>query len=427
MRRKIVYRKILIVMLTICVVSILYFAYYKLDESIPNHIHILINQKELFDFSAPIEGRLEGNNLDVISVKQGKIDSDKIKFDFDTPFTVESSELGSYQVNLKLFGFIQFKKIKIDVINNIEVYPSGMPIGIVIETNGILVLGTSAITSEDGLNYEPALNILKSGDYIIAINHKKIKNKEEFIDYIQQNGENNVSLEIRRNNETMKVTLKPVKAVGGDYKIGTWIRDDTQGIGTLTYIDKDGGFGALGHGITDVDTNLLMEINDGTIYNADIVEIVKGQNGSPGEIVGVIDSNNENKIGTIINNTNQGIFGKVSSSYSNLQEQDAMPIGLKQDIEIGKASILCHVEGEIKEYEIKIKDVALNNKNLSKGIVLEITDKKLLNATNGIVQGMSGSPILQNGKVIGAITHVFIQDSTKGYGTFIENMLKSAE
>lgn len=427
MRRKIIYRKILILIFVISLGSILFLAYYNLDSSIPNNIHIRLNQKESFDFKAPIEANLEGENIDVISIKQGKIDSNKINFNFDSPFTIESSKVGNYQINLKLFGFIHYKTIDVDVINNIKVYPNGMPIGIVIQTDGILVLGTSAITCEDGLNYEPALNILKSGDYIIAVNDKKVSGKEDLINTIQDNGENKLTLKVRRNQSQINLTLKSVKSVDGDYKIGAWIRDDTQGIGTLTYVNEKGQFGALGHGITDIDTNTLIDIKKGNIFYADIAEIVKGKNGAPGEIVGIINATEKNKIGIITKNTNQGIFGNTNDSYQYQGSRNAILIGLKQEIKIGKATILCHVEDEVKEYEVKIIKVDLNNKNKSKGIILEITDKKLLEKTNGIVQGMSGSPILQNGKLIGAVTHVFIQDSTKGYGTFIENMLKSAE
>ncbi|BCN30419.1 SpoIVB peptidase [Anaeromicropila herbilytica] len=424
MNRKSWYRKFLIVMLLINITAILYLSYKDLDSKIPNNIKIIAGNEQKFNLDLPVEGDINSKDVSVINIRQQKIPDNKIHINFDEPFSLRSSEIGEYNINLKLFGLLNFKQIKLDVIKPIKLVPSGMPIGIYVETNGIMVLGTSSIQSRDGLNYEPALNILKSGDYIVGANNTQIHYKEELIKIIQKSKGKDILLKVRRNKEIIKLKIKPIETPTGEYKIGTWIRDNTQGIGTLTFLDPDGAFGALGHGITDVDTSLLMDINDGAIYTADIMSIVKGKSGQPGEIVGLINKNEEDKIGDIKINTNQGIFGKVNQLY-HFDDNKKMEIGLKQDIKIGPATILCQVEDSIKEYNIEIVKVELNNQNLSKGMIIKITDKRLLRVTNGIVQGMSGSPIIQDGKLIGAVTHVFIQDSTKGYGTFIENMIKT--
>ncbi|BBF41947.1 stage IV sporulation protein B [Lachnospiraceae bacterium KM106-2] len=426
MKKRVVYRVSLIVLLLIVLCGIVGFGYYKIDSQIPDTIHIVKNKKVKFNFSLPVQADLCEEDVSVIKLNNKKLNQNQVHIDFDSPFTIQSTKTGHYLLQLKLFGIFQYKTINVNVINDIKLIPGGSSIGIYIESKGILVLGTSTITGDDGLNYEPALNILQSGDYIESMNHVSLKNKEQFISMLQKNNEKPISLGIRRDEERLNVTIKPIKTVDGEYKIGTWIRDNTQGIGTLTYADCNGEFGALGHGITDVDTSQLMEIKDGTIYNSDVLEIVKGQNGAPGEIVGLIKTSEGNDLGEIQTNTNQGIFGRINKQNYDLNRSKALPIGLKQDIKIGKAKILCAVEGTIKEYEIEITDVEMNNKNLSKGLVIKITDKRLLSVTNGIVQGMSGSPIIQQGKIIGAVTHVFIQDSTKGYGTFIENMINTA-
>jgi stage IV sporulation protein B len=375
----------------------------------------------------PFKANIETKDIGVISVNDNRVPSNQIDFDLNQPFTLQSSRTGQYKINLKLFGLFNYKKISLDVIENVELIPCGIPIGISIETDGILVLGNNRITGLDGLNYEPAHNKLKSGDYILAINNSEVMEKEKLIEEIQKSQGKDIKLKIRRNGEIISVKINPVKTADGDYKIGTWIRDDTQGIGTLTFVSTNGHFGALGHGITDIDTGVLMEINNGTIYDAQIMSIVKGKNGEPGELIGMIRQNEKNKIGYITDNTSQGIFGNFNHKYNLSEDFKPLKIGLKHEVKVGKASIKCMVDGRINDYEIDIVKIDLGSSNHNKGLVIKITDERLLSLTGGIVQGMSGSPIIQNNKIIGAVTHVFIQNSTKGYGTFIENMVNKLE
>ncbi len=427
MRSRRIYRRILIYVFCFNIIAIAGFIYYHIEKSIPDEIKILVDTAQEFNFNMPVEANIKTGDIGVLSVNDLKVPSNEIEFDMNRPFTLESSKTGSYNINLKLFGIFDFKNISLDVIDTVELIPCGTPIGIYVETDGILVLGNGRITGEDGLNYEPVSNKLKSGDYILAINGRPVSDKNELIKEIQRSNGKDIELLIRRNEENMSVKISPVKTASGSFKIGAWIRDNTQGIGTLTFISPNGYFGALGHGITDIDTGLLMEIRDGTIYEAEIMSIVKGKEGEPGELIGMIRQQDRFKIGEIKENTYQGIFGKVENSYAELEDMKPLKIGLKQEVKRGKAYVRCMVDDKVTDYEIEIESVDMGNSNHSKGLVIRITDERLLNATGGIVQGMSGSPIIQNNKIIGAVTHVFIQDSTKGYGTFIENMVNNLE
>jgi stage IV sporulation protein B len=423
MKRKSMYRLVLLILFILNLIGIAVFGYIKINNSIPDNIKIMVDENENFNFNLPLSAKFSNENIGVINVNNKTVPANEIKLNLNKPFTLQSSETGNYTIVLKLFGIINFKEINLGVIDSYELIPSGNPIGIYIETDGVMVLGTGVISGADGLNYEPALNKLKSGDYITAINGQVMHNKEELIETILKCNGEDLNINVRRNEENIQYKITPVKASTGEYKIGAWIRDNTQGIGTLTFITKDGKFGALGHGITDIDTSLIMEIEDGSIYKADIMTIVKGRQGAPGELIGVINQSEKYKIGNINKNTNQGIYGSVSANSELSANKEAMPIGLKQDIKLGKATILSCVDNVVKEYDIVIEKIDLNSQSPNKGMVISIVDEELINLTGGIVQGMSGSPIIQDNKIIGAVTHVFIQDSTKGYGTFIENMI----
>lgn len=307
------------------------------------------------------------------------------------------------------------------------VIPGGMPVGIYMETNGVLVLGTDKIEGMDGLSYEPAYNLVHAGDYIVAMNGRRVQNKKELIKEVSKMQNKNVVLTIRRKHEEIDVKMKAVQTEKKSYKLGIWVRDNTQGLGTITFLNSKSQFGALGHGIHDSDTNELLEIGDGRLYKTSISDIQKGKKGEPGGMEGVIIYNNYNVLGSITKNTDAGIFGKVDKIDTLFEDQTPMEICKKENIKIGDAKIRCYVEGNVEEYDIRITKVDQNPHEINKGIVIEITDERLLSLTGGIIQGMSGSPIIQDGKMVGAVTHVFVRDSAKGYGIFIESMLESVE
>lgn len=309
---------------------------------------------------------------------------------------------------------------------NKKVIPGGTPVGIYIETEGALVLGTEAVEATDGLLYEPARNIIKSGDYIKKVNGVAIHSKEELTEEVKKQGNSPIVLEVLRKNKMLSIKVEPVKEKGSkEWQLGIWVRDNSQGIGTLTYISEN-QFAALGHGIHDIDTGDKMDIDRGYIFGSKILSIKKGEKGKPGEMVGVVCYDFEKPYGTIKKNTDYGICGEVSEELLKQVEDEPVEIGWKKEVHKGKAYLRSAISGTLEDYEVEIKSVDASNKNLAKGMVIQITDKRLLKLTNGIVQGMSGTPILQDGKLIGAVTHVFVQDSAQGYGTFIENMLKES-
>lgn len=412
-------RRCLLFALLVNSMIVLGYGYYWIKVNVPSEIKLLIGQEEEFDFSIPIQASVFNEDAKgVLYVNQQPLSKEEINIDLSAPFCVSSESLGEYEVQLKLFGIFPIKEVSLEIIEELEVMPGGSVIGLQVETDGILVLGTGEVILEDGSSAEPAKGLLKSGDYIIGINGKNRVTRKDLIHSI---GKDIVHLTIKRGQQNIIVDIQPVKDYSGKYKIGTWIRTDAQGIGTITFMTTNGKFGALGHGITDIDTGLLMRIQTGKLYDAEVLSVVKGKNGTPGELIGIIRQSGVSLIGEITKNCTQGIYGQIK--LSGIDKNETIPIALKQDIVLGKASILCEVDEEIREYEIEIEKIELGRTKDNKGLVIKITDEELLQKTGGIVQGMSGSPIIQNGKLVGAVTHVLVNDPTRGYGIFIENML----
>ena len=352
---------------------------------------------------------------------------------------LNASETGSYELVYRLFGLINFQRIQVTAVESESLLPCGMAMGLHLETDGVMVVGISELTGIDGSKYVPAGNLIEPGDYVCAVDGVDISSKDDLIEIVQASDGETLNLLIRRDDTTLDVDITPVMVSDSDYKLGLWVRDDCQGIGTVTFVDEEGNFGALGHGISDVDTGMCVSSHDGTLRNAQIHSIIKGTAGTPGSLCGTIDYQTDALLGDIIANTEQGVFGclhstgleELQTAYENSgMELTALPIGYQQEVTTGTAYIRSAVSGQLTDYEILITAVDFSKGNKNKGIVLEITDERLLSLTGGIVQGMSGSPIIQNGKIIGAVTHVFVQDSTRGYGIFIEKMLdaqKAAE
>lgn len=364
----------------------------------------------------PDEIKVEkGRNEDIQSLL-------KIPFlSFDDALTVSGE--GSYMLRCSILGLLPFKEIKVTPADTTNVLVSGSTVGIYMETNGVLIIDTGEILSENGVPQDPARNIVKPGDYIVAFNQQEVSTKKELIRDLEELDGGEVTLQVNRNGEVIPVSLTPVRDSGGNYKLGIWVRDDTQGIGTLTYVDSMGNFGALGHGISDVDTGELLHIHTGELYRAEILGIQKGSSGNPGELSGLIRYSDRNIIGEIRQNSGNGIFGQFHLGDSSGIALREMPVGYKQELKTGPAQILSCVGDQVKEYQAEITRIDLNHEDTNKSFVIHVTDPELIRETGGIVQGMSGSPVIQNGKFMGAITHVFVQDSTTGYGIFAETML----
>ncbi|MEE1086007.1 MAG: SpoIVB peptidase [Schaedlerella sp.] len=312
-------------------------------------------------------------------------------------------------------------------IHTDTVFVGGMPVGIYMETDGVLVLSTQEMKNIDGAICEPARNYVKSGDYIVGLNQMQIRDKDTLIKAVANLDSKEAVLQIRRKNETIEVKMEAIEVKEEEYKLGIWVRDNIQGLGTITYLDSDGNYGALGHGIHDIDISTLIDVAAGSLYKTRIRTITKGENGTPGSMEGVIVYSDRNKIGTITENTEIGIYGNVDSAEEVFGELTEVKVASKDEIKTGPAKIRCSIDGEIKEYAAKILSIDKTPVQINKGILLQVTDEELLKKTGGIIQGMSGSPVIQNGRIVGAVTHVLVNDPTRGYGIFIENMLEAAE
>ncbi|MBU5480839.1 SpoIVB peptidase [Blautia sp. MSJ-19] len=401
MDRKKKYRHILFWIIGLDLLAVVWLGYRYLDRKIPDELYVSEGQEQ-----------------------QVKNVLDYPLLSFDDAITVSGD--GSYLLSGKILGMIPFKDVKVIPADSTSVLVSGSTVGIYMETEGVLVIDTGEIISQDGQSEDPAKNIVEPGDYIVAFNDKTVRSKKDLIEDLRNLNQEQVTLQVIRKGKSIPLAVNPVKDVKGDYKLGIWVRDNTQGIGTLTFVDQDRNYGALGHGISDVDTGELLHINDGALYQAQIVGIQKGSSGNPGELSGLIHYEAEKVIGSIDKNCEQGIYGKLSLLSEDLSLKK-MEVAYKQELETGPASVLCCVDGEVREFEAEITRIDLNHEDSNKSFVIQVTDPQLLEMTGGIVQGMSGSPVIQNGKFAGAITHVFVQDSTGGYGIFAETMLENIE
>jgi len=350
--------------------------------------------------------------------------TDNLSVRLGSPLTIQTGNHGTAEMTIGAFG-VPFRRITLDVVPEIEVIPLGFAIGVRINTDGVMVLGTGSFAGINGETHRPAHDILRAGDLILRANNTEINNKEDLSEYVAA-GEGEVTFSIRRDGEETEVTLTPeIAATDNIRRIGVWVRDSTKGIGTLTFYNPaTGEFGALGHGILDVDTKMLLSVRSGTIMPSTVTSVNRGARGMPGELEGQVDVSTS--LGTITTNCQSGIFGKLCpQAIQGFENLARMPIARRAQIQEGPATILTNVTGtEVQEYKIQIESINRNATDETKGIVIRITDPELLQITGGIVQGMSGSPIIQDGRIIGAITHVFVQDPTKGYAIFIESMIR---
>ena len=406
------------------IVAVTGYMWYYMDQAVPDRVSIIQNQEEDFSFGLPLKATIISDSEEVSLGNESNIPADQITISGRQHFSMIAGEQGSYQVGLKLFGLIKLKDIQVDVVDTRYAIPCGNPIGIYLKSDGVMVIGTGRITGPDGMEVEPAFGILKTGDYIEAFNGKPMKTKEDLISAVNDSGGQDSVVTVRRDGEPIDVSVKPIASSDGKYKLGAWVRDDTQGIGTITYVDMNGNFGALGHGISDSDTGDLVETSQGALYSTEIMGIEKGTIGKPGLLSGVIYYGPQSHMGDISTNTNEGIFGTVNQQFKKQLTGEPMEIACRQDVKPGVAYIRSNVSGELEDYEIEIQKVDYNASHKNKSMVIKVTDPRLLELTGGIVQGMSGSPIIQDGKLAGAVTHVFVQDASRGYGILIENMLE---
>ena len=341
----------------------------------------------------------------------------------------KTSDATTKTLKLNLFENIFVKDINVSVLPKTTVIPVGNIAGVKLYTDGVLVVGMSEIEGVDAKRYKPYENTgIEEGDSIISINQNTISSTDELIETVNRSEGKEIKLKYIHEEETKECSITPVKTGDNEYKLGLWVRDSAAGVGTVTYYEPSTKtFGALGHGITDIDTEELIHIASGEFVTTKILNIIKGENGVPGKIQGTVE--NQKDIGTISKNTKYGIYGTVKNlSALNIDTSREMEVALRKEIKTGKATILCSLDNQkIEEYEIEIEKIDTQNSYNNKSMKIKVTDERLLEKTGGIIQGMSGSPIIQNGKFVGAVTHVLVNNPQEGYAVFGDMMIKQSK
>ncbi len=332
----------------------------------------------------------------------------------------ESLTGASYTVECRLFGLITIKKAAAYIGQRAYLVPCGQPVGISIYTQGVLVVGLGSFADENGRDVSPAADAgLRAGDIILAANGQSVSTTAELQGLID-GCTGSVTLDIERAGTRRRLDVAPGSLSGGaGRRIGAWIRDSTVGIGTLSFYDPETGLiAALGHAVVDIDTGTLLKVRDGKLVRAQIIGVSRGRAGSPGELHGTFD-NESIVIGTVCGNTELGIFGYAEDGFSPDALTAPVPVAYPDEVHTGAAVIYASVDnGGTAQYACRIVKTGRQLGPEQKGLVIEITDQALLDKTGGIVQGMSGSPILQDGRLVGVVTHVFVNDPKKGYGAY---------
>ena len=374
------------------------YGWYYAEHQIPEHFSVAEGEETSFSLDLPLYTTLLSESEEVILKGDSGIPQDEIRIRPDQEFSLYARKDGNFRLGLKLFGTIPFKEISVNVEDACYAVPCGMPVGIYLKSRGVMVIGTGKVTDENGSEAEPAYGILQSGDYIEAINGQPLSDKEALMTSLNRMGESEALLRVRRGGRELELSVDTVKTADGSRKLGAWVRDDTQGIGTMTYLKPDGGFGALGHGISDSDTGRVVEIENGALYETEILGIEKGSAGNPGVMAGVIYYGPGSRLGSVAQNTDCGIFGTAGQAFCDAVGQQTMEVGHRQDVKRGKAWIRSCVSGEACDYEIEIQRVDYSPSRENKSLVFQVTDERLLRLTGGIVQGMGVIDNMDNTK-----------------------------
>ena len=330
------------------------------------------------------------------------------------------------KVKFSFLGVLPIKSVSLRRMTDMEIIPGGNSIGVKLSSEGVLVVGHSNVKINGEVKESPAkVSGIEVGDIILDVNGERVETSKELIDKIRNSESNIIKVNITREGKQLEKEVKLINEKGDGYKIGLWVRDSTAGVGTITFYDeKTGKFGALGHPVTDGETNEPFAIKEGELLKSSIISVRKGEKGTPGELRGIFQEE-ETPIGKIEKNTQCGIFGEGNKNVCSYIEHKPMRVASRDEIEIGKATIITTIDEDgPSEYEIEIVKLFQQDEPGPKSMIIKITDESLLSKTGGIVQGMSGSPIIQNGKIIGAVTHVLINKPDVGYGIYIDWMLE---
>ncbi|WZL78070.1 SpoIVB peptidase [Eubacteriales bacterium mix99] len=426
--RKGIIKKIAGVLLAAFFLAFNYSSYVQNIVKFPTELEIFEGDTQTLNFRLPLQVKIRSRDKNVLKLNGDSL-KDQQYCQVNQPLAIQPVKQGYVNLDFRLFGVIPIKQLKINVTSQKALIPGGNSIGVSLYTNGALIVGTSEVTDADGVTHFPAMDAgLLPGDVIEKINSVTVKDANHLSRLVNKVRGIAVDLECKRDNRIFVTQIHPVKdATDSKYRLGIWVRDSTAGVGTLTFVDPvTKHMGALGHAITDVDTGSQLSVRNGEITESGIIDVKIGKKGLPGELVGNFTGKRKS-LGTIIKNTSYGIYGKASGKITNPIYKDPLSIAHQYNIKPGKASILTTIDDQgIQEYDVQILKVNRQTSPGPKGLVLEITDPRLLEKTGGIVQGMSGSPIIQDGKLVGAVTHVFVNDPKKGYGIFIEWMLEES-
>lgn len=420
------YKKYLRVILCIALLFNLYIFVIEITGGLYKEYNISIGDDYTLNQKFPLlVSTSETNGSSIIEIIQ--LNQSRLKL--DRSITLKTIEKGSTSLQLKVFGLVPYRNIKVNVVPELKVIPGGHSIGVRLNTDGVLVVGIAQITDTEGQVHNLAeVGGVKIGDSLIAINHEEIKSANHVGELIKESDGQELILTFKRDSNNFTTTLTPVKSAEDDqYRLGLWVRDKTAGVGTMSFYEpKTRKFGALGHAITDIDTGKILSIRDGEVIKSRVVSIEQGKRGKPGEIRGVFYDTNE-PLGKLEKNTDFGVYGELINELTNELYKKPISVGYQHEIKEGPAHILTTTDSnKLEKYEIEILKINPQTKIDGKSMIIRVTDKNLLEKTGGIVQGMSGSPIIQNGKIIGTVTHVLINDPTKGYGIFIEWMLEES-
>lgn len=396
-------------------------------NKIPTYLRIIKGDEKNLVLGFPINVSAEIDREDIINLNGQQLKVEK-KINLKDSLNITTINQGQTSLKLKLFGLIPLRNLVIDVLPELKVIPGGQSIGVMLRTEGVIVVGQSVVESDDGKKHRPAKDAgIEIGDVILKINNVTVKNDQHVAELINQAGKNGQKLLIECKHQD-KIIVREVTPIYNNsvekYRIGLYIRDGASGIGTLSfYHPTTGKYAALGHVITDGETNSVLKVDQGKIVKASVSGIQQPKKGQPGEKIGIF-LEEKDILGDIEKNTDFGIYGQMKIQLFNQFYQDPIPIALQEEIKESKAEILTVIDGEnIERFEIVIQKINRQRYPAVKNMVIKISDQRLLNKTGGIVQGMSGSPIIQNGKLVGAVTHVFVNDPTRGYGVFAEWMV----
>lgn len=377
---------------------------------------IVLFQNENYEISHLMGTNIQGNTTSMVDKLLGKLTK------------VDSESVGISKLKFSAFGGFFKKDIEVSVLPLAKVVVGGDTVGIRLYSKGVLVVGKSPVQGKDGTYYEPYQNSnIKQGAKILKINNKEVETISELVETVANlEDKTEVLVKYEQEGKLYEDLMNPIESFeDGIKRLGLWVRDGAMGVGTLTFYDKENGkIAALGHGISDVDLKQLIDVDEGFLNLASIISIKKGAKNNPGEIKGML--NEKVEIGKISLNNDCGIYGEYNDDCEIFSNRQEVFVASKNEIEEGMATLYCSLDGDgvPREYEIKIVKISDYAGTKSKGMIIEVTDEDLLNKTGGIVQGMSGSPIIQNGKFIGAVTHVYVNDPTRGYAIFAETMLE---